>query len=56
MRPNRKGHFAGVDILSPEADPVTGWCRVATLGNLGEISLKNKYQNKMKENYVTKVG
>ena len=26
----------GVDILSPEADPATGWRRVATLGNLGE--------------------
>jgi hypothetical protein len=26
----------GVDILSPEADPTTGWRRVATLGNLGE--------------------
>jgi hypothetical protein len=26
----------GGDILSPEADPATGWRRVTTLGNLGE--------------------
>jgi len=26
----------GNDILSPEADPATGWRRVPTLGNLGE--------------------
>ena len=26
----------GADIISPGADPVTGWRRVATLGNLGE--------------------
>ncbi|HTL54238.1 MAG TPA: fibronectin type III domain-containing protein [Candidatus Limnocylindrales bacterium] len=26
----------GVDIISPEADPATGWRRVAALGNLGK--------------------
>jgi hypothetical protein len=26
----------GVDIISPEADPATGWRRVTTLGNLGK--------------------